>query len=52
MKHHPLVHIETMMMGRTSSPETLVPDQTTTLGKNPKTFIQGIDVYVFLLDSF
>jgi hypothetical protein len=33
--HHPLDHVETQMMGHTSIPETLVPDQTTTAGKNP-----------------
>ena len=34
----PLVHIETLMMGHTNSTETLVPDQTTTPGKNLKNF--------------
>ena len=31
------------MMGHTSSPETLVRDQTTKSGKNPKTFIQHVN---------
>jgi hypothetical protein len=36
-----LVHLETLKMGQTSSPETLVSYQTkTTLGKNPKHFVQ------------
>jgi hypothetical protein len=34
---HSLDHTETLMMGHTSSLETLVPDQTTTPGKTPKT---------------
>jgi hypothetical protein len=38
--HQGLYHIDTLMMRHTSSPETLVPDQTTTPGKNPKTFVQ------------
>ena len=33
-------HTETLMMGHTGSPETLVPDQVMKQGKNPKTFIQ------------
>jgi hypothetical protein len=37
---HTLVHIETLMMGYTINPETLVPDQTATPGKNSKMFIQ------------
>ena len=42
VSHHPLDHIQTLMMGHTSSPWTLVPDQTTTPGKNPKTSIQHL----------
>jgi hypothetical protein len=38
--YHPLDHIQTPMVGHTSSPETLVPDQMMP-GKNPKTFIQS-----------
>ena len=37
---HTLVHIETLIMGYTSNPETLVPDQTDTPGKNSKIFIE------------
>jgi hypothetical protein len=40
MIRDPPDHIETLMMGHTGSPKTLVPDQVTTLGKNPKTSIQ------------
>jgi hypothetical protein len=31
------------MMGHKKSPETLVPDQTTKSGKNPKTSIQHVN---------
>ena len=34
--HHLLDYLETLKMGYTSSPETLVPDQTMTPGKKPK----------------
>ena len=37
---YPLNHLETLMMGNTSSPETFVPEQTVTQGKSPKPFRQ------------
>ena len=35
-------HLMTLIMGHTSGPERLVPDQKTTPGKNSKTFIQHV----------
>ena len=37
--------LETLKMGRTSSPEKLVSDQKMTPGKNPKSFIQLYSVF-------
>ena len=38
--YQPVVHIETLIMGHRNSLETLVPDQITTPGKNPKTSME------------